>query len=58
MDKQHIIISVGRQLGSGGRVIAQQLAKEFDCQFYDRELLNLAIKANFTSALKFFNNSQ
>ena len=44
MDKQHIIINVGRQLGSGGRVIAQQLAKEFDCQFYDRELLNLAAK--------------
>lgn len=44
MDKQHIIINVGRQLGSGGRVIAQQLAKEFGCRFYDKELLNLAAK--------------
>ena len=53
MDKQHIIINVGRQLGSGGRVIAQQLAKEFDCKFYDRELLNLAAKESGFSE-KFF----
>lgn len=44
MDNQHIIINVGRQLGSGGHVIGQQLAREFDCQFYDKELLNLAAK--------------
>lgn len=39
-----IIINVGRQLGSGGRVIARQLADDFGCGFYDRELLNLAAK--------------
>ncbi len=43
-EKPKIIINVGRQLGSGGRVIAQMLAKEFNCKFYDRELLNLAAK--------------
>lgn len=37
-----IIINVGRQIGSGGRVIAQMLAREFDCRFYDKELLDLA----------------
>ena len=42
---EHIIITIGRQLGSGGRVIAQKLAQEFDCQFYDKEILNLAAKA-------------
>lgn len=40
MDK--IIINVGRQIGSGGRVIAQRLATEFGAQFYDKELLSLA----------------
>ncbi len=42
--KQNIIINVGRQLGSGGRVIAKKLADDFGCGFYDRELLNLAAK--------------
>jgi len=37
-----MIINVGRQLGSGGRIIAKKLAEEFGCTFYDRELLNLA----------------
>lgn len=41
-DKENIIINVGRQIGSGGRVIATMLAKDFDCQFYDKEILNLA----------------
>ena len=39
-----IIINIGRQLGSGGRVIGELLAKEFGCRFYDREILNLAAK--------------
>ena len=38
----NLIINVGRQLGSGGRVIAQMLAKDFNCQYYDKELLDLA----------------
>lgn len=52
-DQQPIIISIGRQIGSGGRVIAQQLAKDFDCKFYDREILNLAAKESGFSE-KFF----
>ena len=39
-----IIINIGRQIGSGGRVIAKLLANDFGCKFYDRELLNLAAK--------------
>lgn len=39
-----IIISVGRQIGSGGRIIARMLADDFKCGFYDRELLTLAAK--------------
>ena len=48
-----LLICVGRQIGSGGRVIAQRLAKEFGCQFYDSELLNLAAKESGFSE-KFF----
>lgn len=44
MNDKKIIINVGRQLGSGGRVIAKMLADDFGCGFYDRELLNLAAK--------------
>lgn len=44
MENKKIIINVGRQLGSGGRVIARMLAEDFGCRFYDRELLNLAAK--------------
>ena len=44
MAEPHIIINIGRQLGSGGRVIGRLLAEEFGCRFYDKELLNLAAK--------------
>ena len=37
-----IIINVGRQIGSGGHIIAEKLAEDFGCKCYDRELLNLA----------------
>jgi len=40
----HIIINIGRQLGSGGHDIGRMLAMDFDAQYYDRELLNLAAK--------------
>ena len=44
MKDKKIIINVGRQIGSGGRLIAERLATYFGCRFYDRELLNLAAK--------------
>ncbi len=34
-----IIISVGREFGSGGRVIAEALAKRFEMPIYDRHLI-------------------
>ena len=51
--EEKIIINVGRQIGSGGRVIAKMLASEFGCKFYDKELLNLAAKESGFSE-KFF----
>ena len=41
---EKVIINIGRQLGSGGRVIAKKLAERFECKFYDKEILNLAAK--------------
>ena len=38
------IITVGRQFGSGGREIAEELSKTLNIPFYDRELLRLAAK--------------
>lgn len=40
--EKHIIINVGRQLGSGGRIIGQQLATDFSIKFYDKDILDLA----------------
>ena len=34
-----IIISVGREFGSGGRVIAEKLAERFGLPLYDRHLI-------------------
>jgi cytidylate kinase len=53
MADKHVIICVGRQLGSGGHDIARMLAMDFNAKYYDRELLNLAAKESGFSE-KFF----
>ncbi len=50
---EKIIINVGRQIGSGGSVIARKLAEEFGCKLYDKEILNLAANESGFSP-KFF----
>ena len=52
-NNKHIIICIGRQLGSGGHDIARMLAMDFNAKYYDRELLNLAAKESGFSE-KFF----
>ncbi|MBR2765004.1 MAG: cytidylate kinase-like family protein [Blautia sp.] len=42
MSKNSTIITIGRQSGSGGRVIGEMLAKELGIPFYDKELLDHA----------------
>lgn len=42
--KNKIIINIGRQYGSGGRLIGEKLAKNLNIAFYDKELINLASK--------------
>ena len=41
---KHIIINVGRQLGSGGHDIGRMLALDFQAKYYDKEIMNLAAK--------------
>ena len=57
-NNDNLIISVGRQLGSGGRTIAKMLADEFGCKFYDREVLNLAAKESGFSEEFFEKNDE
>ncbi|MDR0814962.1 MAG: cytidylate kinase-like family protein [Bacteroidales bacterium] len=44
--KKRVIITIGRQFGSGGRVIGQRLAKDLDIAYYDKELLAEAAKGS------------
>ena len=40
--KRKIILTIGRQFGSGGRAIGKLLAEKLEIKYYDRELLALA----------------
>ena len=44
MDRNNVIVTIGRQTGSNGREIGQLLAKTLGVKCYDRELLALAAK--------------
>lgn len=41
MENKHTIITIGRQYGSGGRIVGMNLAKELGIHFYDEEILRL-----------------
>ncbi|MFA9379680.1 MAG: AAA family ATPase [Acetanaerobacterium sp.] len=38
------IVAIAREYGSGGRLIGQQLARELNVSFFDKELISLAAK--------------
>lgn len=38
MDK--VIVTIGRQTGSGGRIVAQKLSQELSIPYYDKEILD------------------
>ena len=58
MQVKHIIINVGRQLGSGGHDIARMLAMDFNAKYYDKEILNLAAKESGFSEKVFEQNDE
>ena len=41
---EKIIVTIGRQFGSGGREIGKKLAEKLNISYYDKELLQLAAK--------------
>ena len=41
---KHIIITIGREYGSGGRLIAKKLSEELGITFYDKELIAAVAK--------------
>ena len=47
---KNLIITISRQYGSGGRQIGQQLAKELNLPFYDKEIIDLAAKESGLAA--------
>lgn len=42
--KTNQIITIGRQFGSGGKIIGETLAKELEIPFYDKKILSIAAK--------------
>ena len=42
--EQKLIITIGRQYGSGGRMIGKKLAEKLGIPFYNREIIELAAK--------------
>lgn len=42
--ENNTIITIARQFGSGGRAIGEQLAKELNIPYYDKELISIAAK--------------
>lgn len=46
---KHIVITIGREYGSGGRLIAKQLSEEMGIKFYDKQLISdVAKKTGFS----------
>ena len=42
--EQKVIITIGRQYGSGGRMIGKLLAEALGVPFYNKEIIELAAK--------------
>lgn len=40
----HTVITIGRQFGSGGRIVAQRIAEELHIPFYDKAVIDMAAK--------------
>ncbi|HCD43247.1 MAG TPA: cytidylate kinase-like family protein [Lachnoclostridium sp.] len=40
-EKKNLVITIGRQYGSGGRIVGKALAEELGIHFYDEEILTI-----------------
>lgn len=41
-EKYPIIVTITREFGSGGRILAQNLSKEMDIRYFDKEIIDMA----------------
>ena len=44
MTQNKIIVTIGRQFGSGGHEVGRRLASELGISFYDHEFVDMAVK--------------
>ena len=56
--KNPLIITIGREFGSGGREIGQAVAKALGIAFYDKQIISLAAKKSGLSDEFIANNEQ
>ena len=42
--EKRIVVTIGRQFGSGGRIVGKKLAEQLGIPYYDKEVINLASK--------------
>lgn len=56
-NNKHLVITISRQHGSGGREIGRLLAKELKIPFYDHEIIELSAKSSPIDK-SFFENSE
>ena len=56
--KNPLIITIGREYGSGGREIGQAIAKALGIAFYDKQIISLAAKKSGLSDEFIANNEQ
>ena len=46
MNRENLIITIGREFGSGGHIIGERLAEYYDIPLYDRDLLKKVSEEN------------
>ncbi|WP_300258608.1 AAA family ATPase [uncultured Alistipes sp.] len=44
MEREKFVINIGRQLGSGGKIVGEIIARRLGVKLYDKELINLAAR--------------
>ncbi len=57
-NKSNLVITIGRQFGSGGRMLGQEIARELGLKYYDKELLSEAARRAGLSAEFFEKNDE
>lgn len=55
MKQKNLVITIGREYGSGGHDIAELLARRLNLPFYDKELISIAAKESGLSEAAFEN---